>query len=248
MSKLSTATAGDLRSISEKVNRGVARCHSLEEVARVFANSMYEEFKDSIVLVRLFAAVPFRELPDPVQAFVKELSAAKGIASLVRDETLVLTLLGTRGASTAWNSRHESVGHVGIPLASAAFVEGIPMIARLLKELGVDLSWIDSADKEMVSRTLGKSNAIFYVEDGQTAVDNKGRKIIAAQDFVQDHQVKTVFGFGGGYSLGKNFITTIFFTREHIPKRQIEMLLPILSGMKASTVPMVSKGSIFSSS
>src|SRR5262249_36694772 len=100
MSKISTATAGVLKTFSDRVNQGIAQSHCLEEVAQAFTDSMYEEFKDSIVLVRLFAAVPFQDLPESIQTFVKELAASKEILPLLRADTLVLTLLGTRGANS----------------------------------------------------------------------------------------------------------------------------------------------------
>ncbi len=63
---------------------------------------------------------------------------------------MVLSLLGTRGEDMRWNDRRNSQGHVGIPLVSADFIDAIPMMSRLLKELGLDLNWIASDDTESI--------------------------------------------------------------------------------------------------
>ncbi|MFH0940065.1 MAG: hypothetical protein V1899_12410 [Planctomycetota bacterium] len=55
---------------------------------------------------------------------------SKNIAHLVKNETLVLSLMGTRGDEPAWNDRRSSAGHIGIPLASADFINKIPMMIR----------------------------------------------------------------------------------------------------------------------
>ncbi len=64
----------------------------------------------------------------------------------------MLSLPGTHGQEADWNDRHKSTGHVDIPVISSASVGTIPMISRLLKELGVPLDWIDSHDSEIIKK------------------------------------------------------------------------------------------------
>lgn len=206
---------------------------------------MYEEFEDSISLVRLFATVPFGELPAPNREFVTELVASAGLSSLVDDHMLVLTLLGSRGEEAAWNDRHDSQGHVGIPLVSGDFIDAIPMMSRLLKELGLGLDWIDSRDTKIVSLGIGRQSGVFHVPDAKTAVDEKGRKIIAAQDFVSNYGIKTVFGIGGGYLTGDIFITNIVFNREIIEKDQAKLFIPVVNTLKTCTTTLASTNKIF---
>ncbi len=217
----------------------------LEQTAQKFIDEIYERLEETIVQARFFATVPFGKLPDANQAFVQKLAQSNNVADLVDDLTLVLSLLGTRGENKDWNSRHNSEGHVGIPLVSSAFIDEIPMMSRLLKELGLGLEWIDSKDSNIVGETMGKMSGLFYVRDAATEVDQRGRKIIAAQDFVERYHVKTVFGLGGGYLIGKMFITTIIFTRETIDKDHITSFLPLLNAFKMSTTSLVSQGKIF---
>ncbi|HYO93725.1 MAG TPA: hypothetical protein VER33_04400 [Polyangiaceae bacterium] len=56
-------------------------------------------------------------------------------AKLSPDKPL-LALFSSYGAAPAWCSP-QSQKHRGIPLLSAAFVEAIPMLASLLRELGI---------------------------------------------------------------------------------------------------------------
>ena len=132
--------------------------------------------------------------------------------------------MGTRGRDPRWNSRHTSRGHLGIPLVSMEFVEAIPMIARLLKELGATLEGREDMDTTIVTSSLGRVAGAFYVEDAETDVDQQGRRVIAARDFVREHGVRTVFGFGGAYPVAKTFLAVVVFTRETIERRQVGAL------------------------
>ena len=245
MSKIGNVTTSSLAALRSKIEENIKGCICLEDAAQKHTSIMYEEFKDSIVLVRLFATVPFGELPAPNQKFITDLAASVGISSLVNDQMLVLSLLGTRGEEADWNNRHNSQGHVGIPLVSADFIDSIPMMSRLLKELGLGLDWIESGDTEIVTRTIGKMAGVFYVPDAKTTVDQKGRKIIAAQDFVSAYNVKTVFGIGGGYLTNNVFTTNIVFTRDMIEKQQAELFMPVANTFKTGTVSLASSKKIF---
>ncbi len=245
MAKINDASSEFVKVFMDKVNENISGSKSLEAVAQKFTDIMYETFKESIVLVRLFATVPFENLPTPNQAFVNKLAAANNITTLINNKTLVLSLLGTKGDKSSWNSRHNSQGHVGIPLASADFINAIPMMSRLLNELGLSLKWIESHDTEIIAKTFGKMAGVFYVPDAKTALDHKGRKIIAAQDFVTANNVKTVFGLGGGYMLSTTFITIIVFTREVMEKATAEKFLVLANLIKTATVGLVREGKIF---
>lgn len=247
MTKISEASGSSIFALHEKIEQGIKECNTLDLAAQKFNNVLFDTFEESIVLTRLFATVPYGKLPPANKEFVDTLAQSAGITSLLREEMLVISLLGTRGEKAAWNSRHDSQGHVGIPLASADFVEAIPMISRLLKELGLGLDWIDSHDTDIIARVIGKMAGVFHVPDAKTGLDHKGRQIIAAQDFVDEYKVKTVFGLGGAYLyLGSTtFLANIIFTREQIEKRQAERYMTLLNTFKTTTVGLDASGRIF---
>lgn len=235
---------GGLFPLLDKIAKKMTGCRTLESAARVATDALYEEFASTIVLVRLFATVPFDRLPAANRGFVAKLVESQGVADQIKSETMVLSLLGTRGANPSWNDRRRSVGHVGIPLVSAAFIDRIPMMSRLLKEVGLDLNWIDRQNAIAI-KTLAGLSGVFYVPDAETAVDHLGRKIISAQKFVCDNKIKTVFGLAGGYPVSGSFLTLIVFCRETILRSDVEQFLPLISSFKAGTTALVQAGAVF---
>lgn len=221
-------------------------CSSLETAAQRLVETLYEEFHESIVLTRCFVTVPYRALPAQNQKFVDALASRTGITKEITAETPVLSLLGTRGAQPDWNDRRQSKNHIGIPLASASFVESIPMIARLLKELDVKLEWLNSvesagfSEKELGGGWIGT----FYVREAAAARDQQDRLIIPQQDFVAKNELKTVFALGGIYPQGTLF-TLIFFTRDIIEKAQLAHYTPLVPLIVANTSHLVRDGKIF---
>ncbi len=230
--------------LMDEVTVRVKGCRTLEDAAQKVTDVLYEKCSDSVILVRLFATVPFGALPAANRSFVETLANRHNISKLITYETPVLSLLGTRGIKPAWNDRRQSAGHVGIPLASAAFIDRIPMMSRLAKEVGLDMDWIDRKAAIAIKTYAGVSG-VFYVSDAEAAVDDQGRKIITAQDFVHDYKVKTVFGLATHYTSSATFLTLIAFCRESIEKSRVEQFLPLISHIKAGTTSLVSAKAIF---
>ena len=118
------------------------------------------------------------------------------------------------------------------------------MLARLLKELGVDLTWLDAATDLNARRLIGGFNGVFFVDDAATAQDNLGRKIIPAQDFVEEQGVKTVFGMGGFYP-DNTLIVIIVFARERLTRTHVERFTSLISLIKGETFGLVRARKIF---
>ena len=108
------------------------------------------------------------------------------------------------------------------------------MISRLLKELGVPIEWVDSHDSQVIVQTIGSAAGLFFVENAAEATGHKGRKIIAAQDFVSDHKVKSVFGTGGAYQDGRT-ITVVLFCRDSFALAVAERFLDLTSSFTGRT-------------
>ena len=245
MAVISRLSLEDLVDLQNRVAVQVTECASLEDAAQEYMSILYEALSESIILARLFATIPFEELPKQNQEFVMNLARSAGILELIRERTMVLTLLGTRGSKPEWNDRRKSQGHVGIPLASSDFMDRIPMMSRLLRQLGAGIDWIDANDTELVTRTFKNISGVFYVHDAKTEVDNKDRKIIAAEDFVENEHVKTVFGIGGCYLGSLLFFTAIIFLREHVDKDMVQRFMLQANKFKTATLSLVNEGKIF---
>jgi len=122
-----------------------------------------------------------------------------------------LTLMATVGESAAWNSRHLSRGHRAIPLPSPEIVEKAPMIAQLIKELGLAINTVLQPSPEGVKELAGKRHGVFHVEDAL------GSPYIPAQeDFVARYGIRSVLGFGGMLFTGDLF-AVILFSTVHVP-------------------------------
>jgi hypothetical protein len=242
--KLSEIDSPTWSSTLDELRAHLRQCSTLERAAQQIARGMHESFTESTVLARVYTLVKHDELPPEAASFVDALADKAGDASCVTDATPVLALLGTHGVEEAWCDRRRSEGHKGIPLLSGAFVDAIPMLARLLRELGIDLAWLDEAPEVVTRRLLGGFNGVFYVHDAATARDAQGRRIIPAVDFVEKYGVKTVFGTGGFYPDG-TLVVCIVFTRETLPRSTVERLASLISMVKGETFGVVRSRKLF---
>jgi two-component system, NtrC family, sensor kinase len=233
----------DLEALWSALEPLLAGARSLEEVARLFTDALYERFASSVVLARVFGTVELQQLPADDRAFVERFAASVGGEKLT-DATPVLSLLASRGVEDAWNDRRRSQDHLAIPLLSERFVAEIPMISRLLNEIGFTPAW-SGTDSGFVTKTFANVNGIFYVDDARTAVDDRERNIIPATAFVERYGIRTVFGFGGSYIGCHMFISAILFCREEIARSQALRFIPLIGSLKAATTRLVNRGAIF---
>ncbi|MBI3456046.1 MAG: hypothetical protein HY002_09710 [Candidatus Rokubacteria bacterium] len=243
--KIAQTTGSTITEVWTTVEPRIGQAKALEDAAQALATALHTQFAESVALARVYLTVPFDALPAKNRTFVQSLTApSAGAAPALKGMTPVLSLVGTHGQEAGWNDRRNSKGHAGIPLISAAFVDAIPMIARLLRELGVPLDWIDTHDAQRIVTTVGRAAGLFFVEDAASATDQQGRKIIAAQDFVGSYKIKSVFGTGGAY-LGGQILVIVVFCRDQVPRAAAEQFLPLADLFKGKTTGLVGTGKVF---
>jgi len=240
--KFEQVTGATIAQLWATVGPPIERATSIEEAAQALATALYTQFAESAILTRIYVTVPFAALPPPTRAFVQGLP---GAATALTGTTPVLSLVGTQGQKVEWNDRRKSKQHRAIPLISAEFVDGTLMIAKLLRELGVPLDWIDSHDARRLVTTIGSTAGLFYVEDAVRAVDDRGRKVIPAVNFVFANDVKSVFGTGGAYPGGQTLVVVVFFCRELVARATAEMFLPIIDLFRGKTASLVAPATVF---
>ena len=243
--KIEQTTPSIVSEFWANVEPGVEQSKCLEEAAQELATELHKQFDESVVLARVYVTTPFDTMPPNNKTFVQNLAESAGAESDLKATTPVLSLIGTFGEEEDWRDRRNSKGHVGIPLISSAFVGAIPMISRLLHELGIPMDWIDRHETEMIIKTVGREAGLFYVENAAEATDHEGRKIIAAQDFVSDYDVKSVFGIGGAYARGQVF-TIVAFCRDVFPRDVAEHFVPLTNSFQDKTATLVETNKIFS--
>lgn len=184
-----------------------AQASSMESAAQNVVRFLYDSFADesggrSLCLVRCYVTQQFSRLPEDLRAF-----AANVAGEELRPETKCLTLLGTAGEEPAWNDRSQSQGHQAIPLQSHAAVERLPMVSRLITQLGVSVRDL-VASQPTSPDNAGNGPNVFHVEEAA------GSPYIPAQDFVERYGVATVLGFGG--ILTNELFAVIMFSRERV--------------------------------
>jgi len=242
--KIDQSTQSAVTELWKSVEPKVKQATHLENAAQELATGLHTKFSESVILARVFFTVSYDSLPQANKEFVQKLAQSAGAAPSLKGNTPVLSLLGTHGQEADWNDRRKSKGHVGIPLISSAFVGAIPMISRLLKELGVPLDWIDSHDSEIIKKAVAESSGLFFVDNAVEAKDNEGRKIIAAQDFVSKYGVKSVFGAGQAYPAGQ-ILVFVAFCRDTFLRDVAERFLPLAGLFKGETASLADPRRIF---
>ena len=193
------------------LRRRTGESHSLEALARETVRYFYDECRDhagqrECVLVRFYKTHPYGGLPPDLQAFARRLTV--GIPA---PEMQCLTLLGTAGDEPEWSSRTTSRRHQAIPLPSARILEQAPMIAELVRAMGLDVSAVVSPRPELIHGLAGKTYNVFHVPEAEGSPH-----IPAQEEFVRRYGVRSVIGFGGILVTG-DFYAVILFTRVPVP-------------------------------
>lgn len=243
MEELAAFDAKTWSAFVDAMRPGVAASKTVEDGAQIVCERLSTGVRN-VALARIYAIVPYHELPADIRVFVDRLAATAGVPELA-PTTPVLTLLGTHGAKSDWCDRRRSTGHKGIPLVSAAFVEAIPMLSRLLKELGVDLAWLDAAPGVFTRRLVGGFNGVFHADDARSARDASGRLVIPATEFVATEGIRTVFGMGGANPDGTT-LACIVFTRELLSRAACDRFTSLISMLKVETFSSVLNRRLFS--
>ncbi|HYE07027.1 MAG TPA: response regulator [Planctomycetota bacterium] len=243
---LPEVTRVDVLDLQDRLRPRLRSARTLEDAAQALVRCLCVDFATTTVLTRFFVTQPFARLPPELHRAAWSVVERQALQGAMRDATPVLTLLSTCGRQPEWCDRRLSRGHAATPLSSRSFVDSIPMIARMLQDMGLDLGLKAEADADPhIERLLGAGwVGLFYVGDALSARDDKGRRIIPAVEFVEQHGVRTVFGLGKAYADG-SIATLIVFASAVLPRARVEALVPIMNLFKAETLHLVAEGAIF---
>ncbi|HEY7821147.1 MAG TPA: hypothetical protein VIG29_23175, partial [Vicinamibacteria bacterium] len=208
---------------------------------------LYEELSPSAVLLRVFATLDYEKLPQRERDFALELARSRTFLDELKPKTPVVTLLGSRGKRPSWNHRHRSERHLAIPLVSASFIKTIPMVSRLMGDMGTGLEWVQKQDQNMTVTSMGQMARVLYVEDALETRTRDGYDVIPDRSFVEEYKIRTVLALGGAY-LNGTVVAVVLFTNELVPREKVEKLMPVLHGFKVATMKLVMQGKLFSQS
>lgn len=219
-------SGGDIRRIARPAK-------TMEEAAESIVAYLYERCVEpsggekSCALVRCYKTHPYGALETPLRRFADGLMGGTKPSPSMK----CLTLLASVGQQPTWSSRHTSNGHKAIPLPSAKVVDQAPMIAQLIRQLGIEVSELVAPDRDALKSNDGKTYNVFHVEEA------KGHPSIPAQEeFVERYNVRSVLGFGGLLRTGDLF-AIIMFSRRHIPVESAQRFRTLALDVKSAFFP-----------
>ncbi len=194
----------DLAALCTEISGSARDSGTMQEAADSVVGCLRHVFgthrhgRSDIVLARAFQTVRYDALPADLKGYVDR--RAPGTEPPER----CLVLLGTDGDLPEWRDRRLSVDHRAIPLSSPEAIGAMPMISSLVDELGVSMSTLlgEGLDVQRVDDDFG----VFFVPEA------RGSREVPAQDFVREHGVESVVGFGGLLP-GGDLFSIILFTR-----------------------------------
>jgi hypothetical protein len=222
----------DMTRCGIELRRLGAGASSMEDVADRIVRRLYEQLRSATTepacaLIRMFVTLPFAALDPRQQTFAQTLLGDAEPAPAMK----CLTLIATAGQLEAWNSRRTSTGHQALPLVSEESVARSPMIAQLIRQLGIEIGPLLAPAPDVVVDTAEHTFNVFYVPTAE------GSPYIPAQrDFVIPYGVQSVLGFGGLLAPGELF-ATILFSKTPIPRDVADLFKTLALNVKVALLP-----------
>lgn len=223
----------DLVQCSSTIHAIGAAASTMEEAARGIVRHLHEVFvtNDKVptkasVLVRFYKTHAYQALDETRRHFIEASNSS------VRPTTPCLSLLATCGDEPAWNEVTQSKGHLVIPLRDRSSIAALPMVERLLQELGVDLESIFNREHDSVLHGVQRTCDIFHVSEA------KGSPYIPAQrEFVEKYGIKSVIGFGATLPTGDLFVI-LLFSRAKISQDVLALFKTLALAVRIAVLPL----------
>lgn len=236
MYNLTDFTLSDMTRCGIDLRKIGVGAESMEDVAGRAVRWMYHQFggrdgEPACALVRMFVTMPYAELDEEQRAFADAILGGGTPPAHMK----CLTLLATAGDLPAWNARRGSRRHLALPLQSDVSVSRSPMIAQLVRQLGLEIGALLSPDPRLLRDMEQHTFNVFHVPHAA------GSPFIPAQqEFVIPHKVQSVVGFGGLLPPGELF-AAIIFSKVPIPQQSAEMFKTLALNLKVALVPFAGR-------
>ena len=247
MAKSLPAVSREDYELKLKVMPVIDNCSCVQDFAQQFVDTLFKRYREILVLLRLFITVRYDQLPEEDRSFVDERGRATNTTELIHGGTPIFTLFATSGQKSEWNARSLSAHFRCIPLASTAFISSLSMLSRQLESVGFDLTLID--DWEIKVAATGRADQFrgtLHIQDAAIDRDEQGRMIVPKQDFVAANGVKSVFGFGSGYSNCPSMVTLFAFTNRELSTQALEPFMSQLDCFIRATELLAGQQRFFS--
>jgi hypothetical protein len=221
---------GRLRGLFDDLPAGAAG--AAQRVVEFFYHELVDEHgAPACALVRFFKTERFAALDAEQQEFALKTAGS----SALDDDVRCLTLLATIGDEPPWNSPDQSLGHRAIPLTSIDMVEQAPMIAQLIKQLGLSVAKVVRPEQGLILDTEGRNQNVFYVPHALGSPH-----IVAQEEFVRRYGIASVIGLGGLITTGDMF-ATILFSKVPITRDVADLFGVLGLNLKIAILPMINR-------
>lgn len=243
MSSFGSYTVAELSRLRAELKELGSACSNLREAGGIFLERLLAELGESLVLGRLFGTIPFAFLPEREQAFARTIADQRKLSAELTGDTIVVTLLASRGRRSEWNDPSSSRRRLAVPVLNERSFDAIPLIGRLLGKTKLGESWSRKQDTLARVEAAGGMSQLLHLGDARTLRSSDGRMAVPDQDFVAEHDVRTVLVLGGSY-LNGSVIALVLFTNELLTEEQSAKFTPLVNTLKAATMKAVMAGRI----
>jgi hypothetical protein len=227
MFRLDAFKLTDMASCTADIRQFGLESDSFEEAAEQIIQYFYSNFCDdkgapALSLARVFKTVRFSALDDELKRYAQQ--EFDSIA-----DTRFLALMASVGAMSTWNDRRQSLRHRLVPVSDKRELRTkLPMIAALMNEYDTS-SDRDQDDQHSTGSYIlepdQKRFNVFYVPEASTC------NLITEQEFVREHYIRSVLGFGGMLNSSSSF-WIVMFCRVFVPKEIAQMFNPLCLSAK----------------
>jgi serine phosphatase RsbU (regulator of sigma subunit) len=211
---LSDLGLADVVTCAAALRLATEQATSVEAAAAAVVASLRQSFLDPVTgrsqlaLARMFSTERLADLPAELQQLAMDTDGTNA-----GPELRCLTLLGTDGDLPAWRDRRRSARHQVIPLPSTDALARAPMIAALVRELGIEPETVVGERPALGART---DFGVFLVERAQSS------SRVSDQRFVHENDVASVIGFGAQLPSG-NVFAVVLFTRVPVHRQAADL-------------------------
>jgi signal transduction histidine kinase len=237
MHDLTHFSLADMLEVGSHLRHCCNEAGSLQVVAERMVTYLYHDLRDAhgaraSAMVRFFLTRPFASLPSPYQEFIRSRHPEERA-----DDLICLNLMATSGVEPDWNSPATSRTDLAVPLRDANLTATAPMIDALIAQFGVDASSVSRPDRQ-VPHTQS-TFSVFHIAEA------RGSAYLPSQaDFVEQYDIRSVFGFGGLLP-SQDLFAVIVFATVPIGQETAELFPPLTLSAKLALAPYAS-GPIFS--
>jgi two-component system NtrC family sensor kinase len=234
VANLEQLSIDDLLALARRLREAEIDATSMEDVAQRMVDLIDDSLTDAdgepaCALVRFYVTQRYADIGSVLQSAAMDV-APEELRDEVHADTRCFTLIATTGRRPEWCDRRRSVNHRSIPLVSEELVARLPMVAGLLRDLGVDARSVVHPEVGDRMERHHRRYDVFHVEDAA------GSPAVPAKDFVEDYGVRSAVGIGGVMPSGELFCV-LLFSRVTINTRVVELLSSLAVTVKAGIVP-----------